>query len=245
MTAVEEHYDALLADVYSWTYGDAETVYARNLEFFNTHGISPQSTKAAVDLGAGSGFQSIPLARLGFSVTAIDTSPKLLRELKEQAGNLEIKTVVDDLLNFQKHCAVKPELIVCMGDTLTHLSPFAKVTELINKAADALEEKGLLVLSLRDYVSNELRGTARFIPVRKDENRIFTCFLEYQPEIVMVHDILYSRNGSAEWKFSTSAYPKLRISPNWLKEQLESAKFNIVHNSSVSGMMYFIARKSD
>lgn len=62
---------------------------AKNLEFLQKYQLSPTNSGVAVDLGAGCGFQSIPLAQLGFRVTAIDLDKKLLDELKANSGELD------------------------------------------------------------------------------------------------------------------------------------------------------------
>lgn len=57
------------------------------------------------------------------------------------------------------------------------------------------------LLSFRDY-SVPLQDEKRFIPVRSDEGRILTCFLEYSEDSVLVHDILHeraARRGCAAW----------------------------------------------
>lgn len=242
MATVREHYENLLADLYGWMSGEREAVFERNAEFFKSQKIVPQTTKFAVDLGAGNGFQTIPLARSGFSVSAVDLSVKLLRELKNQAGNLDVQIIEDDLLNFPSYCSTEPELIVCMGDTLTHLESSEKVSELIEKVSENLFVGGKFILSFRDYVSFELRGNQRFIPVRSDEEKIFTCFLEYEAETICVHDLLYTRR-EGEWEFQLSSYRKLRLDPNWIKNKLEQANLEIISESSNSGMIYLIAQK--
>ena len=78
MANVEQHYDQVLSEVYAWMYGGFGPALARFTEFFATRGISPQASRRAIDLGAGCGFQSIPLARLGFAVTAIDLCAAVL-----------------------------------------------------------------------------------------------------------------------------------------------------------------------
>ena len=103
MATVEEHYDRLLADVYSWMYGGWDAALARYTEFFATRGIAPRKSGRAVDLGAGCGFQAIPLARLEFKVTAIDLDRKLLAELQAHAGSEKIETVCADLVDFRRH----------------------------------------------------------------------------------------------------------------------------------------------
>ncbi|MGL6339584.1 MAG: class I SAM-dependent methyltransferase, partial [Waterburya sp.] len=66
MATSKEHYEQVLANVYSWMLGGFEQGISRNLDFFQKHNISPIKSGIAVDLGAGCGFQSIPLAQLGF-----------------------------------------------------------------------------------------------------------------------------------------------------------------------------------
>ena len=88
MASVEEHDNRLLADVYSWMYGGWVAQLGRYTEFFAARGIAPRASKRAIDLGAGCGFQAIPLARRGFDVKAIDLDRKLLAELQKQLDRL-------------------------------------------------------------------------------------------------------------------------------------------------------------
>ena len=89
------------------------------------------------DLGCGPGFQSLALARMGYRVLAIDLSEQLLAELTRSAADLPIQTIHDDLLHFERHLDLSPSLIVCMGDTITHLdssrpfSCFCKISTLV------------------------------------------------------------------------------------------------------------------
>ncbi|MBW4533316.1 MAG: class I SAM-dependent methyltransferase [Pleurocapsa minor HA4230-MV1] len=121
MPTVKQHYANVLADVYAWMLGGFDFALNKHTEFFRLNNISPQASGIAIDLGAGCGFQSIPLANLGFSVTAIDLDQKLLNELKANASNLNITTIQDDLINFEQYVDNQAELIVCMTDTLLHL----------------------------------------------------------------------------------------------------------------------------
>ncbi|HLF09876.1 MAG TPA: methyltransferase domain-containing protein, partial [Gammaproteobacteria bacterium] len=178
MASVEQHYDQVLSEVYSWMAGGFDDAIARNAEFFAKHGIEPLGSGIAVDLGAGCGFQTIPLARLGFAVTAIDSAGKLLDELNEHAAALQIETVRDDLLNFDNYVHGDVELAVCMLDTIVHLESKQKVVTLFEKVLAALQDQGRFIVTFRD-LSRELGELDRFIPVRNDDNTVFTCFLEY------------------------------------------------------------------
>lgn len=241
MATVTEHYDNLLADYYSWMFGDFNAKVATNREFFNALGIIPQGSGVAVDLGAGSGFQSLALAQLGFRVLAVDLSRKLLDELQSHSGALPVTAIHDDLLNFPSHCQGKVELCVCMGDTLPHLATLAQVAELFGKIYRALEGGGKFVLTFRD-MTLELKGLERFIPVRSDANTIFTCFLEYEPEHVRVHDLVYTRNQD-KWELRKGSYLKLRIPLPWVTERLKEAGFSVGMCENKNGMITTIAER--
>lgn len=79
MNTAKEHYDQQIASVYSWMAGAPETVLKRNHDLFRQLGLDSTPRGLAIDLGAGSGFQSIPLAELGFSVVAVDFCSVIVR----------------------------------------------------------------------------------------------------------------------------------------------------------------------
>jgi len=193
-----------------------------------------------LDLGAGFGMHAIPLARRGARVTAIDTSVELLRTLTELRGDLPVQAVNDDLLGFQGHIAEAPSAILCMGDTITHLPDLGAVENLIERASIELSPGGMLVVSFRDY-SVPLTGEQRFIPVRSDETRILTCFLEYEPEAVLVHDILHERAAEG-WQTRVSHYRKLRLSPERLIDRLQSNGFKVRREAGMRGMVRVVAQ---
>jgi len=242
MPTSKEHYERVLSPVYSWMYGGFPAALERNREFFDAHDVAaPHGSGIAVDLGAGCGFQSIPLAELGYAVTAIDLDSGLLDELREQAGDLPVRTVEADLLEFRQHVSQSAELIVCMTDTLLHLESRDDLQRLCTDVSAALEAGGRFVVTFRD-LTHELVDLERFIPVRSDSNTIFTCFLEYEPETVKVHDLVYRRDGEA-WKFSGSFYRKLRVSAEWMNQTLTAAGFSEMDIAVSKGLVTIVARR--
>jgi SAM-dependent methyltransferase len=172
------------------------------------------TTTFAVDLGAGFGMHTIPLARAGASVLAIDSSEQLLSDLRQSCVGLPVQTVQADLLDFASHLSARPDLILCMGDTITHLASETDVEGLIRSVARSLRPGGTFAATFRDYRSLPT-GDSRFIPVRSDADRIHTCFLEELPQHVLVHDIVHAREGD-RWRMRASSYRKLRLSPDAL-----------------------------
>lgn len=241
MATVKEHYDEVLSDVYSWMFGGFESGVQRNIEFINKHQLSPKGSGIAIDLGAGCGFQSIPLAKAGYSVTAIDLDSKLLNELKNNSENLPINCIQDDLIDFDEYITDGVELIVCMTDTITHLESKEKAILLFSKVLSSLEPEGKFIITFRD-LTFELTDTDRFLPVKSDDNIIFTCFLEYEPETVKVHDIVYKKSES-EWNLFKSFYRKLRLSEEWVNTQLSQCGFKKINSNAENGFITIIASK--
>ncbi len=140
-----------------------------------------------------------------------------MEELEARRGALQIRKVTADLLDFRSIVKDPVNVILCMGDTLTHLPDGAAVESLLGAAAEALVRGGTFVTTFRDYVSEPLQAADRFILVRSDDVRIMTCFLEYADKVVNVHDVLHER-ASGTWHMRVSSYPKLRLSPEWVVE---------------------------
>jgi SAM-dependent methyltransferase len=239
MTTVKNHYEQLLAPIYVWMAGGVESALAAGAQ-----DVAPLTPGAglAVDLGAGFGMHAIPLARAGYEVVALDTSRELLDVLREQGAGLAIRTVEADLLDFRRHVSTTASLIVCLGDTLTHLESTDDVERLVRDVAASLRPGGRFVATFRDY-THAATGDARFIPVRSDANRIHTCFLEQQPDVMLVHDIVHERDG-ATWRMKVSSYPKLRLAPVAVAETLRYAGLEPTVAPGTRGMVRITAVRS-
>jgi 2-polyprenyl-3-methyl-5-hydroxy-6-metoxy-1,4-benzoquinol methylase len=240
MTA-KEHYDHFLSDFYSWMTGDFDQKQKEQQQYFLQNNIVPQGNKIAFDLGAGHGLQSVSLAKLGFVVTAVDFNLPLLRELRQNKKDLPINIVHKDILHCLENTEEKAELIVCMGDTLTHLENLEQVNKLAGEMFRHLLPEGKMILSFRD-LTTALTGEQRFIPVKEDETKILTCFLEYFPDHVMVHDILHVFHDG-HWIQKVSAYPKLRLNEKLITEILTRQKFSIISIQNLRGMVHIVALK--
>jgi len=236
---VKDHYDRFLARQYAWMAGGFDSNLERNRRFFIQAGIVPRSTGTAIDLGAGCGFAAIPLEEAGFRVRAVDFCRPLLRELVYHTKG--IATVEGDILDFPLWAGRDPELIVCMGDTLTHLPDVRSVRNLFRQCYAELVPGGKLVLTLRDYTMGE-KGETDVIPVRRDAGRIFLCRLECGEERISVTDIVYSHD-TGRWERCASSYDKIRITPAFLLHELEDAGLRIEEHVAGEGLITIIAEK--
>lgn len=238
MTTVQQHYERLLAPIYVWMVGGLEAALAAGAAE-----VAPllPGDGTAIDLGAGCGMHAIPLASGGYQVVAIDTSAELLDALRASSAGLPIRAVEADLLDFRRHITAAASLIVCLGDTLTHLAELSQVERLCGDVAASLRTGGRFVVTFRDY-SRPLVGDTRFIPVRSDDERIHTCFLEELPEHMLVHDIVHERDGGA-WRMRVSSYRKLRLAPRTLENVLRRVGLEPTTTAGTRGMVRVTARQ--
>jgi SAM-dependent methyltransferase len=237
------HYEKHLGPVYTWMIGDLEAAFARGRTELDQLGLGASANRTAVDLGAGFGMHSVPLAERGYAVTAIDSYKPLLDELRLRSASLPINVVVGEISAFRSYVQRPVDVVLCMGDTLTHLADFADVDTLLDGAADALRSGGVFAATFRDYTGKPLQGNDRFIPVRSDENRILTCFLEYGPDRVTVHDLLYEREKD-RWRQRVSSYLKLRLHPERVVERLTKLGFVVRLDTGASGMIRVMGTRS-
>lgn len=234
-----EHYEKNLSPIYSWMQGGVDAAFAAGTTELEQLDLKIPPGALAVDLGAGFGMHAVPLARAGARVIAIDSSELLLAELGSHISGLQVRTVRDDLLSFRGHVQEKAHAILCMGDTLTHLPEHTNVDYLIQEVAEVLDRDGRFVLSFRDYTV-PLADEHRFIPVRSDDSRILTCFLDYGEDTVTVYDILHEREGDA-WETRVSSYQKLRVAPDHVIGSLESLGFKARRETGHRGMVRIVA----
>jgi hypothetical protein len=176
-------------------------------------------------------------------VIAIDTSSELLDELRSHVSGLPVRMEKADLRELPAIVqAGQATVVVCMGDTLTHLPDKNDVSALFRGVFDRLSVGGMFVITYRD-LTTELYGTDRFIPVRSDDNRIMTCFLEFEnTESVAVHDLVYTRQGTG-WSLNKSSYRKLRLGTDWVRQELTKAGFIDISQDSSGRLTAFAAAK--
>jgi SAM-dependent methyltransferase len=244
VTPVTTHYDAVLASRYTWMMGGLDGCLSSARALLDAVGLTDEGSGSVLDLGAGAGYHARVLASRGFSVTAVDTSETLLKELADVCAGLPVKTLQADLLDEPKLAALGPfMLILCVGDTLTHLSSMKDVDKLIRMAARLLSPGGALLLQFREQ-PKELSPQDSVIKMRAERDRIMQCVLHFEPDRVWVTDVAHEWNGQA-WITTKSTYPKLRISTEAILEIATTAGLNIRFNDTLTRQRVVVLTRSD
>lgn len=236
----KSHYDLHLSRHYQWMVGDSGKKINEFVDFVASKEIQSGEIKKALDLGAGHGIQSIALANLGFEVTAVDFCDSLLNEIRTSSAGKNIRVIQSDIVDYVHENTESYDLILCWGDTLTHLASVPMVLHFLDQCMRIVTDQGQIFLSFRDY-SSELMGDERFIPVKNDESKILTCFLEYEVDRIKVTDLIHERVDNV-WKQSISHYYKCRIDPAKVILFFKSKSFATTFTQQ-SGMVTIVAKR--
>lgn len=130
--------------------------------------------KTALDLGCGTGVDSIALSRLGLNVTAVDHSEEMIKlaTINAKNKNAKIKFTAVDLLKFDFN--ISYDIIVSLGNTLSNIDT-KKLNGIIKNASKNLNPNGKILIQIinysvipkgKDYVLNNFENE-NIIIVRK------------------------------------------------------------------------------
>jgi SAM-dependent methyltransferase len=220
--SVQAHYDALLAERYTWMMGGATVCHSNARALLDAAGVAANPGDIALDLGAGGGYHARALAERGFEVIAVDTSAGMLQELATFCEGFGVAPVLSDLLDDSAYRRRAPfALILCVGDTLAHLATQADVNRLIEQAANLLAPEGKLVVQFREQPTDMSPQNSVFT-TRSERDRIMECVLHFWPDRVWVTDVVHEWIGGT-WRSIRGTYPKLRLTTEGIVEQARLA----------------------
>src|SRR6185369_4155783 len=135
-----------LAPVYD-SMTNPEARLNREMPLFRSF-IEAYHIQTAMDAGAGTGFHSVLLAKLGVKVTAVDCSPFMLAELKIKlhADPLKHSYLVADLREVSGHTSRSFDAVFCMGNTLAHMETPADLIIVLREFLKVLRPGGTLCI---------------------------------------------------------------------------------------------------
>lgn len=133
--------------LYERTFPDSGHRNARFVHDLVTEfGTPPDSTAMRLlDVGSGTGRDAARLAELGYVVTAVDISPRMVAYARAKYPGIAFE--VGDA---RRSGTREPmDVVTCLGSTLLHLHSSADVAAALTGFADCLRPGGLLVLEMR------------------------------------------------------------------------------------------------
>jgi len=248
-TSTTAFYDAI-ADFYSLFYKDWEVQLEREgltlRSIFRKKGV-----ETVLDVGCGPGTQSVPLAKLGFTVTGVDPSSKLLEKAKETARDhdVEVKWVRGDFLSLHDTVQGPFDAVVCKGNSLPHLLTDDEIETTIQIFFDLLRPGGVLVIGLRDF-EMMLEHRPQFLPGfnhRGENDSEFITFdiweWEDGPPVIATQNLFMIRGQEDDYQTIKRTVQFRPLSTDEVKVVLLEKKFEDIEQTSDRWEQVITARK--
>ena len=108
-----------------------------------------------LDCTCGIGTQALPLARLGYDVTAADVSGAAVERARQEAAarGIDVTFAVSDVREVRKHVDGDFDVVISCDNALPHLLDDDDLREALDSIHGCLRPGGLLLASVRDYDS--------------------------------------------------------------------------------------------
>jgi glycine/sarcosine N-methyltransferase len=241
--AIRSFYDELADEYDSMTQFDSrlikeEPVYRQIVQHYGLKNI--------VDVGSGTGFHSILLAKLGCSVTSVDVSDKMLIKLKDNATkySLTINTVQSDFGDLKNNLKSNFDAVFCMGNSLPHLLTIEEINSAIGNFYNVLSSNGVLFLQILNY-ERIILSKNHIQSIREINGKTYIRYYNFTDKVVEFNVIISDRSGeNTNIKHKTiKMYPIIKSE---IAESLLQYKFGkIEYYGSISLAEYNPSESSD
>jgi 2-polyprenyl-3-methyl-5-hydroxy-6-metoxy-1,4-benzoquinol methylase len=149
---------------YIKVYSHRNETEAEKLVELITKSIILQAGSSVLDMACGSGRHAITFAKMGFDVTAVDLSERLISEAKKnvlQTG-VKIDFVLSDILEYET--SRRFDLVVNLFTSIGYFENDEENFSVIKKAYNLLNEAGYFILDYfnKDYLLKNLIPTTIF-----------------------------------------------------------------------------------
>lgn len=133
-----------------------------------------------LDMGCGTGVQSIALAQLGASVTGVDVSEGMLSKARAHARTLavDVEFIRGDFLHPLP--PAEADAVLCFGNSLPHVPSFEALCEVLSHWRRLLASDGVVLLQLLNY-HRILAEQQRIVNIRRHGDATIVRFYDFLP----------------------------------------------------------------
>lgn len=219
------------------------------IDFIRT--LSLESGSTAADIGAGSGADSIALAKSGLNVTAFEPSAQMLKHAKEnfKKQNVKVEIYNRKIIEIDKSFFNSFDYILSLGNTFANISR-NEIEESINQIYKLLKPNGKAVIQILNYVK-VLNEKERIVNITESTEKQFIRFYDFCEDKVFFNILSFKKNETSErnlitteiFPYTKSFYENLFLESGFNKvEYYGDMKLN-GFNESVSNNLIIIAEK--
>ena len=199
-------------------------------------------TKTAADLGAGSGADSIALAKKGLDVTAFEPSIQMTETAQQNFESYNVNVAIHQFKISEIPARFNNSfyLIVCLGNTFANILP-SEIEASVERVYDLLKRTGKVVIQLLNY-DYVLEHRERIVNITSSEEKYFVRFYDFAGEKIFFNILSFNKSNPAERELITTEIFPYRKS--FLERLLKTAGFNGISFYGDTGLNEFDEKTS-
>lgn len=206
--------------------------------------VSPDGQAAVLDTACGTGMHAIALARLGFSCSAADLSPKMMRQARKNAKAAQ-QEVDFRTAGFGELAAAFSsrtfDALLCLGNSLPHVLTSQHLTNTLADFAACLRPKGLLLIQSRNFDA-VLAKRERFMNPEsfsdQEHEWLFQRFYDFESEgLIRFNMVSLKRRRAGDWH--------ARVASTLLNPQTQALVHEALAQAGFSEIRFFGSMAGD
>lgn len=198
----------------------------------------PQKSAKIVDFGAGTGRLSIPLAKQGYEVHAVEPCKEMVDELKKNADGLKnIHTHICKMEDF--HSDIKFDLGLCLFTVTLYILDEDSLKKSISSVSDCIKKGGFFMI---DVPRRDLFSEAPSLFQKGDNVRKVTMKRIDNSDIYIYNEYIKKGNEVAEDSFQIR-YWKDDVILNLLEENGFRMEKDLSDEFGGTGSNYYLMKK--
>lgn len=160
--------------------------------------------KTAVDLGSGSGADSIALAKLGLKVTAFEPSTEMVKQAKENFNeqNVQVDIYNNKIADINKSFHNSFDLVVSLGNTFANINN-EEIEQSVVKVLALLKSEGKAIIQLLNY-EKILKEKERIINISESGEMQFIRFYDFIGDSVFFNILSFRKDNFQERQLITT-----------------------------------------
>lgn len=168
----------------------------------------PKNNGKAVDIGCGTGLDTIAMSKLGYSMTGFDISDGMIEKAKENANKLGVNVdfIVSPAHKIDNKFDKQFDVAISLGNSIANVEKeyFADTISVISQL---LKDNGLVLIQVLNY-KKILDEKNRIVNITKSEKRTFIRFYDFLDENIRFNILSFNSSDLSDKNLiSTLLYP--------------------------------------
>lgn len=153
----------------------------------------------AIDIGCGTGLDSIALTNNGMKVTAFDTSSKMIQNARHNAKerNLRIRFSNSPVQNADKSFHSKYDMIVSLGNAIANIRQDI-LRKIFTKSYKLLKPGGTILIQILNYEAVR-KSDKRIVNITRGKGNLFIRFYDFEKNKLNFNVLKINDNNLQEY----------------------------------------------